>query len=220
MRHRVSGRKLKRSASHRRSLLRSLSTELIRHKRITTTEAKAKEASRYVESLISRARRAYIAEQNGGALDLHARRIIARDIQDRTVLGELFGNVAAKVAERPGGYTRVIRIGRRNGDAAEMAVLELVDYNLEQDESAVRSRSKKLMSRAERVRRSQEKQQQQEAAPVADEVVAEEVVEETVEAAEVQEEAADTAASEAQGSEDAPAEDAASSDNEENTEKN
>lgn len=161
MRHRVVGRKLKRTASHRRSLLRSLSTELIRHKRITTTEAKAKEAVRFVEAIISRAKRAYLAERDGGPANLHARRIIGRDIQDRTVVRELFTNVAPKVAERPGGYTRVIRIGRRNGDGAEMAVLELVDYNLEQDENAVRSRSKKLMSRAERVRRSQEKQKKQ-----------------------------------------------------------
>lgn len=161
MRHRVVGRKLKRTASHRRSLLRSLSTELIRHKRITTTEAKAKEAVRFVEAIISRAKRAYLAERDGGPANLHARRIIGRDIQDRSVVRELFTNVAPKVAERPGGYTRVIRIGRRNGDGAEMAVLELVDYNLEQDENAVRSRSKKLMSRAERVRRSQEKQKQQ-----------------------------------------------------------
>lgn len=182
MRHRVAGRKLKRTASHRRSLLRSLSTELIRHKRITTTEAKAKEAVRFVEAIITRAKRAYLAERDGGPANLHARRIIGRDIQDRGVVRELFTNVAPKVAERPGGYTRVIRIGRRNGDGAEMAVLELVDYNLARDENAVSSRSKKLMSRAERVRRSQEKQQKGEqpaategavAAPAAADVVEE-----------------------------------------------
>lgn len=167
MRHRVAGRKLKRTASHRRALLRSLSTELIRHKRITTTEAKAKEAVRFVEAIISRAKRAYLAERDGGPANLHARRVIGRDIHDRGVVRELFSNIAPKVAERPGGYTRVIRIGRRNGDGAEMAVLELVDYNLEQDENAVRSRSKKLMSRAERVRRSQEKQKKQEESPAA-----------------------------------------------------
>ncbi|MGE3802287.1 MAG: 50S ribosomal protein L17, partial [Candidatus Kapaibacterium sp.] len=114
MRHRVVGRKLKRTASHRRSLLRSLSTELIRHKRITTTEAKAKEASRFVEGLISKARRAWNAEKEGGAMNLHARRIVGRDIQDKGVLRELFSSVAEKVADRPGGYTRVIRIGQRN----------------------------------------------------------------------------------------------------------
>ena len=174
MRHRVVGRKLKRTASHRRALLRSLSTELIRHKRITTTEAKAKEASRFVESLISKARRAWNAEKDGGALNLHARRIVGRDIQDKGVLRELFSSVAEKVADRPGGYTRVIRIGQRNGDGAEMAVLELVDYNTDRDESAVRSRSKNLMSRAERVRRSQEKQKQAEVTETA--VVEEEMV--------------------------------------------
>ena len=186
MRHRVSGRKLNRSTSHRRSLLRSLSTELIRHKRITTTEAKAKEAGRFVEAIISRAKRAYIAERDGGPLNLHARRLVGRDIQDEGIVSELFANVAPKVADRPGGYTRVVRIGRRNGDAAEMAILELVDYNSERDESAVRSRSKNLMSRAERVRRSQEKQKEAEektveAASETAEVVEE--VEETVEAA-------------------------------------
>ncbi len=179
MRHRVVGRKLKRTASHRRALLRSLSTELIRHKRITTTEAKAKEASRFVESLISKARRAWNAEKDGGALNLHARRIVGRDIQDKGVLRELFSSVAEKVADRPGGYTRVIRIGQRNGDGAEMAVLELVDYNTDRDESAVRSRSKNLMSRAERVRRSQEKQKQAEVTETA--VVEEEMVVESVE---------------------------------------
>lgn len=121
-------------------------------------------------------------------MNLHARRVIGRDIQDKTIVTELFGNVAPKVADRTGGYTRVVRIGRRNGDAAEMAILELVDYNTERDESAVRSRTKNLMSRAERVRRSQEKQKQAE-----EKVVAAEAVEEVADVAEVAEtvEAAD-----------------------------
>ena len=158
MRHRVSGRKLSRTASHRRSLMRSLSTELIRHKRITTTEAKAKEASRFVESLITKAKRAHLGEKEGGEMNLAARRHLGKVIQDRAILRELFTEVAPKVASRPGGYTRVVRIGRRNGDGAEMAVLELVDYNLERDESAARSRTKTTISRAERVKRSQQKQ--------------------------------------------------------------
>ncbi len=106
-------------------------------------------------------------------MNLHARRVIGRDIQDKAIVSELFGNVAPKVADRPGGYTRVVRIGRRNGDAAEMAILELVDYNTERDESAVRSRTKNLMSRAERVRRSQEKQKQAEETTVVAEAAAE-----------------------------------------------
>lgn len=138
--------------------MRSLSTELIRHKRITTTEAKAREASRFVEGLITRAKKAYLGEKEGGELNLHARRNVGKIIQDRAVLRELFSEVASKVAERPGGYTRVVRIGRRNGDGAEMAVLELVDYNLDRDESAARSRTTKTISREERVRRSRQKQ--------------------------------------------------------------
>lgn len=147
--------------------MRSLSTELIRHKRITTTEAKAKEAGRFVESLITKAKRAYLSEKNGGEMNLHARRHIGKIIQDRGVLRELFAEVAAKVADRPGGYTRVVRIGRRNGDGAEMAVLELVDYNLERDESAARSQTKKTISRAERVRRSRQKEEPKQAEEVA-----------------------------------------------------
>lgn len=214
MRHRVSGRKLSRSASHRRSLLRSLSTELIRHKRITTTEAKAKEAGRFAETIITRAKRAYLSEQDGGAVDLHARRIIARDIHDRDVMSELFGNIAPKVSERPGGYTRVIRIGRRNGDGAEMAILELVDYNTERDESAARSRTKQVMSRAERVRRSQEKQKSaddSDSSAAAGVVAAEEAVaeaEEKVDAVVAEENTAaeaDTAEKSGEDSDDAPA---------------
>ena len=160
--------------------MRSLSTELIRHKRITTTEAKAKEASRFVEGLITKAKRAYIAENGGGEMNLASRRHVGKIIQDRAVLRELFGEVAQKVADRPGGYTRVVRIGRRNGDGAEMAVLELVDYNMDRDDSAARSRTKKTMSRAERVRRSKEKAEAAAAAAPAAEVV-EEVVEDIVE---------------------------------------
>ena len=157
--------------------MRSLSTELIRHKRITTTEAKAKEAGRFVEGLITKAKRAHLAEKEGGELNLAARRHLGKVIQDRAILRELFNEVAEKVANRPGGYTRVIRIGRRNGDGAEMAVLELVDYNLERDDSAARSRSKKTMSRAERVKRSQQKQA---AAAEADEAATEEAPAEEV----------------------------------------
>ncbi len=186
MRHRVAGRKLKRTASHRRALLRSLATSLIRHKKVRTTEAKAKAASRYVEPIISRAKRAYLAEQSGASPDVHARRVVARDIHDGAVVKELFTEVASKVAERPGGYTRVVKLGSRIGDGARMAVLELVDYNLDRDESAVRSRSKNVMDRAERVRRSREKQAQakKEKAVAEAEVEAEAAAEEVVETAE------------------------------------
>lgn len=199
--------------------MRSLSTELIRHKRITTTEAKAKEAGRFVESLITKAKRAYLSEKDGGEMNLHARRNIGKIIQDRGVLRELFSDVAAKVADRPGGYTRVVRIGRRNGDGAEMAVLELVDYNLERDESAARSQSKKTISRAERVRRSQQKQEaKKDEAPAVEEteVVEESSADEKLENVEAPEAAAENTVAEDQTDvtpEDAPAENAPGYDN-------
>ena len=128
MRHRKSGRKLKRTASHRRATLASLSTALLRHKRITTTIAKAKETRMVVEKLITRARRAS-AQADKPAVAIHARRETARFIKDRSVVTELFSTILEKVANRPGGYTRIVRLGQRQGDSAELAVIELVDFN-------------------------------------------------------------------------------------------
>jgi len=167
MRHRVEGRKLKRTASHRKALLQALTTSLLRHKRIRTTEAKAKEASRFAEAIITRAKRAHLAESGGAQADVHARRVVARDIHDADVVKELFSEIAPKVATRPGGYTRVVKLGQRLGDGARIAILELVDYNIERDENAARSRAKSAMSRAERVARSRAKQSQKETAPAA-----------------------------------------------------
>lgn len=163
MRHRVEGRKLKRTASHRVALLRALATQLLRHKRIRTTEAKAKEARRFAEAIISRAKRAHLAETGSGTPDVHARRVVARDIKDTAVVRELFAEIAPKVAQRNGGYTRVVKLGSRLGDGARMAILELVDYNVERDENAARSRTRATMSRAERVARSRAKQVAKEA---------------------------------------------------------
>ncbi len=129
MRHRKAGRKLKRTASHRKATLIALSTALLRHKKIQTTVAKAKETRPFVERLITRAKNAVDRETGGKAKDVHARREIARYIKDRLVVQELFGEIASKVASRPGGYTRVVKLGQRHGDGAEVAVLELVDYN-------------------------------------------------------------------------------------------
>ena len=119
MRHGNKGRKLQRTASHRAALLRMLATSLLKHKRIKTTLAKAKEGKRYVDQLIT------TAKKN----DLHARRQVMSVVYDKEVTKELFGEIIEKVADRPGGYTRVIKLGSRLGDAAEMAILELVDYN-------------------------------------------------------------------------------------------
>jgi large subunit ribosomal protein L17 len=117
MRHGVSGRKLSRSSSHRRALATAQATALLREGRIQTTLAKAKELRPYVESLITTAK--------GGTL--HDRRIVARDVHDRAVLKKLFEEVAPKFATRNGGYTRIMKVGVRRGDSAEMALIELVD---------------------------------------------------------------------------------------------
>ncbi len=130
MRHRKAGRKLKRTASHRKALLSSLSTSLLRHKKIRTTLAKAKEAQKQVEAIITRAKHALVAEGDGKAKNIHARREVARIIKDRAVVKSLFEEIAPKVASRPGGYTRVVKLGQRQGDGAEVAVLELVDFDL------------------------------------------------------------------------------------------
>jgi large subunit ribosomal protein L17 len=119
MRHRVKGRKLSRTASHREALLRNMASSLFKHKRIKTTLAKAKEARGFVEQLITKARKN----------DLHSRRLIIQDIREKDVVNELFNEIIPKIGDRPGGYTRVIKLGTRNGDAADMAILELVDYN-------------------------------------------------------------------------------------------
>ncbi len=117
MRHRKKGRKLNRTASHRKATLRNLATSLFRHGRIKTTTAKAKELRPYAERLITLAKRG----------DLHARRLAAAKIQDRAVLGVLFDDLGPRYAERPGGYTRILKLGSRKGDAAEMSLIELVD---------------------------------------------------------------------------------------------
>ena len=119
MRHRVKGRKLNRTASHRLATLRALATALLREKKIKTTVAKAKETRVFVEPIITRAKNDSVA----------SRRIIAKDIQDKEVLKELFNEIIPKIGDRPGGYTRVVKLGRRLGDAAEMAIIEFVDYN-------------------------------------------------------------------------------------------
>lgn len=116
MRHRKKGRELSRTATHRKALLRNLATSLFRHERIETTTAKAKELRPYAERLITLARRG----------DLHSRRLAGRKIQDREVLGKLFKDIAPRFGERPGGYTRILKLGHRKGDAAEMSLIELV----------------------------------------------------------------------------------------------
>ena len=133
--HGRAGRKLKRTSSHRRATFSALSTSLFRHKKIRTTLAKAKEMRMVVEKIISRAKRTAAKEAAGGPKDIHARREVARFIHDKEVVKLLFSEIALKVGQRAGGYTRVVKLGRRFGDAAEVAVLELVDYNTGKEET-------------------------------------------------------------------------------------
>ena len=118
MRHRVAHRKLGRTTSHRLALLRSLATALFERERIRTTLMKAKELRPYAEKLITQAKR--------DDDRLHARRLVAREIRDLTVVKKLFDDLGPRFATRPGGYTRILRLGFRRGDAAEMAIVELL----------------------------------------------------------------------------------------------
>jgi large subunit ribosomal protein L17 len=119
MRHAKSGRKLGRSASQRRALYANLAGSLITHGRIETTEAKAKAVKPYAEKLITLGKRG----------DLHARRLAMAELRSNDVVHHLFADVAPRFAERPGGYTRIVKLGPRQGDAADMVLLELVDYS-------------------------------------------------------------------------------------------
>lgn len=164
MRHRKAGRKLKRTASHRRATLASLSTSLLRHKRIVTTVAKAKETRTVVEKLITRAKNAAATPDKKEA-GVHARREVGKLIKDRAVIRELFSTIAEKVATRPGGYTRVVKLGQRKGDGAHMAVIELVDFNtgegvsgkLETAAKAASPRKKKAATTKKEAKTSDEK---------------------------------------------------------------
>lgn len=121
MRHRKKGRQLSRTRSHKRAMLRNMATSLFRHERIRTTEAKAKELRPFAEKLITLARHD----------DLNARRRARRDIADRDVLQKLFDDIAPRFAGRPGGYTRVLKLGARKGDGAELALIELTERRTE-----------------------------------------------------------------------------------------
>ncbi len=135
MRHRYAGRKLGRTASHRRAMLTNMATSLFEHKRLTTTVEKAKELRSFAEHLITRARNAYNGEKAGTivGVDVHARRMVGRFIRNKAVLQELFDTIAPLVATRNGGYTRITKIGVRRGDHAAEAVIELVDWSNPQD---------------------------------------------------------------------------------------
>ena len=119
MRHRLSGRKLNRTSAHRKALLRNLANALIKHEQITTTLPKAKTLAPHVDKLITLAKRGH----------LHARRQAFARLRDDAMVAKLFSSLAERYRERAGGYTRVLKAGFRYGDAAPMAVIELVDRN-------------------------------------------------------------------------------------------
>ena len=121
MRHHRSGKKLGRDSAHRKALYSNLAGALIEHGRIKTTEAKAKAVKPFAEQMITLGKRG----------DLHARRLALAELRSQDVVHQLFADVAPRFAERPGGYTRIVKLGPRNGDAAEMVYLELVDYEPE-----------------------------------------------------------------------------------------
>lgn len=117
MRHRKSGRRLGRDSSHRKALFRNMVTSLMQHERIQTTDAKAKELRGFADRMITLGKRG----------DLHARRQAAGFLRDQAVTSKVFGELADRYRERPGGYTRVIKVGHRVGDAAPVSIVELVD---------------------------------------------------------------------------------------------
>src|SRR5512146_1399109 len=159
MRHRVAHRKLGRVTEQRIALLRNQAEALLRHERIRTTVPKAKELKMFVEKIITTAKQGLASDGNGQAV--HARRMVARDIQDKDVVKKLFTELAPRFASRPGGYTRLLRIGFRRGDAAEMAQVELVgsEFNPKaaaEKKAAAAAKSKgmggRLRAAAERLR--------------------------------------------------------------------
>ena len=119
MRHKKSFNHLSRTSAHRKAMLANMASSLITHKRINTTVAKAKALRAYIEPLITKSK----------TDNTHSRRVVFSYLKDKTAVSELFREVAPKVANRPGGYIRIIKTGFRLGDAAEMAMIELVDFN-------------------------------------------------------------------------------------------
>jgi large subunit ribosomal protein L17 len=161
MRHKVAHRKLGRVTEHRIALLRNQATALIRHERIETTVPKAKELKPFVERLITIAKRG-LAAGEGHVKALNARRLVLVDIQDRAVVGKLFDDIAPRFASRPGGYTRLLKVGYRRGDSAEVAQIELVgsEFNPNQEAEKAEAAQKagpkgvggRLRAAAERLR--------------------------------------------------------------------
>jgi large subunit ribosomal protein L17 len=126
MKHRRGFNPLERMAAHRKAMIRNMMTSLFRSERITTTKTKALEVRRFAEKLITRAK----------VDSVHNRRLVSARLFDEGIVAKLFNDIAPRMTERAGGYTRVIKLGQRFGDAAEMVILELVDYKLTNKEES------------------------------------------------------------------------------------
>ncbi|MEI7594911.1 MAG: 50S ribosomal protein L17 [Bacteroidota bacterium] len=159
MRHGKTINHLGRTASHRKAMLSNMAASLIKHKRISTTLAKAKELKKLVEPLITKCK----------VDSTHSRRVVFSYLQDKDAVTELFRDISVKVADRPGGYTRILKTGFRMGDAAEMCIIELVDYN----EAMLQNKTGKA-AKATRTRRSKSTTKKVDAKTTTEEVKAEE----------------------------------------------
>ena len=156
MRHNKKFNHLSRTASHRAAMLSNMACSLIKHKRITTTLAKAKALKKYVEPLITKSKED----------TMNSRRVVFSYLQDKKAVTELFTEVAQKIADRPGGYTRILKTGNRLGDNAKTCFIELVDYN----ENMLKAKTEKKQTRTRRSRKSSKPAAE---APVAEAPVAE-----------------------------------------------
>ena len=140
MNHKNGFNPLSRTTAHRRAMSRNMVTSLFRYERITTTKAKALEVRKAAEKLITRSK----------VDTVHNRRQAARYIQDATILAKLFTDIGPRMKDRAGGYTRVVKLGFRQGDAADMVILELVDYKLDSGEETEKKETKKAKAPAEK----------------------------------------------------------------------
>lgn len=162
MKHRVGYNRLGRKPAHRKSLHRNMVTSLFKHERIRTTKAKAREIRRTAEKMITRAK----------VDSVHNRRMVGRDIKDQAILAKLFTEIAPRYVKRPGGYTRMLKIGQRLGDASEMVLLELVEEAVGESTSAKKSsggrRAKAEKSESKASKAEAKADKTEEAAPTTD----------------------------------------------------
>jgi len=186
MRHMKSGKRLGRNTSHRKAMMRNMVTSFFDHEKITTTDARAKELRKMAEKLITIALRG----------DLHSRRLVMQVVRDKKVVAKLFDTIAPRYTERPGGYTRIIKLGHRSGDNASLSVIELVDEEFTAKPKKKKAPAKKAAKPVEPV---------VEETPVEEEAPAEEA---PAEEAPAEEAPAEEAPAEEAPAEEAPAEEA------------